>query len=163
MLAAAVAVLLALAASNAASDDSPRHPVPASPVRAMPSLARSDPMVREALLKLDGGEALAPLLASDDLIRRFVASVDEVASGGAREHAMAIRAFEGLEPGAAVPLYSRLYPLMQQAYEESSPDGYFNDRFVQAIDRLLDDAAHAPAHAKLREVRSRLALRPPGS
>jgi hypothetical protein len=35
-------------------------------------------------------------------------------------------------------VYLRYYPLFQQAYEELGyPDGYFNDRLVEVIDRLL--------------------------
>jgi len=38
----------------------------------------------------------------------------------------------------AVTLYSRFYPQFQQAFEELGyPNQYFNDRFVEVIDRLL--------------------------
>jgi hypothetical protein len=39
-------------------------------------------------------------------------------------------------------LYFRYYPLFQQAYEDLGyPDKYFNDRFVQVIDHLLETPA----------------------
>ena len=38
-----------------------------------------------------------------------------------------------------VQLYIRLYPLLQQAYEDLGyPDKYFNDRLIEVIDHLLD-------------------------
>ena len=47
--------------------------------------------------------------------------------------------FDRVEPAAAVAVYQRLYPLFQQAYVELGyPNGYFNDRLVEALDNLLD-------------------------
>jgi len=45
---------------------------------------------------------------------------------------------ESVDSAAAVRLYARLYPLLQQAYEELGyPGRYFNDRLVAVIDLLL--------------------------
>lgn len=45
---------------------------------------------------------------------------------------------EHVEPQALVDWYVRHYPLFQQAYRELGyPQGYFNDRLVEAIDDLL--------------------------
>ncbi|HTP99729.1 MAG TPA: DUF3014 domain-containing protein [Casimicrobiaceae bacterium] len=45
---------------------------------------------------------------------------------------------EGVEAKRLVAAYVRLYPLFQAAYQELGyPNGYFNDRLVQAIDDLL--------------------------
>lgn len=45
---------------------------------------------------------------------------------------------EGVEARRLVATYVRLYPLFQKAYEELGyPNGYFNDRLVQAIDDML--------------------------
>lgn len=45
---------------------------------------------------------------------------------------------EAVDIGRAVALYVRFYPLLQQAYEDLGfPHRYFNDRFVQVIDHLL--------------------------
>lgn len=51
---------------------------------------------------------------------------------------------ESLDTDTVVALYVRLYPLVQQAYEELGyPGRHFNDRLVQVIDHLL--AAPEPA------------------
>jgi hypothetical protein len=45
---------------------------------------------------------------------------------------------EALDSGDIAALYTRLYPLFQQAYAELGHlDGYFNDRVVEVIDHLL--------------------------
>ena len=50
-----------------------------------------------------------------------------------------VAAFDHVDPAAAVAVYQRLYPLFQQAYVELGyPNGYFNDRLVEALDNLLD-------------------------
>lgn len=161
--AAAAAFSLALAAPGAPLD-APRHPVPATPLRALPSLDSSDGAVREALMKLRGAGDLAPMLAADGIIRRFVTWVEEIASGAADASPEALAALEDVDARSAAMLYSRMYPLLQQAYEERSPGrGYFNDRVVEAIDRLLDDERRfaGPARAKLIEIRGLLAMKGP--
>ncbi len=45
---------------------------------------------------------------------------------------------ESVDPGKAVDLYLRMYPLLQRAYEDLGyPKGYFNDRLIAVIDLLL--------------------------
>jgi hypothetical protein len=49
-----------------------------------------------------------------------------------------IRLADAVDPKPLVALYVRLYPLFQQAYTDLGyPDGYFNDRLLQAIDDLV--------------------------
>ena len=49
-----------------------------------------------------------------------------------------VNAFAGVDSRALVALYVRFYPLFQQAYRDLGyPNGYFNDRLVEAIDNLL--------------------------
>lgn len=49
-----------------------------------------------------------------------------------------VRFIESLDPDRVATLYVRLYPLLQSAYEELGyPQGYFNDRLVEAIDNML--------------------------
>jgi hypothetical protein len=49
-----------------------------------------------------------------------------------------VRFVEGIDPRRAVALYLRVYPLLQQAYEDLGyPGKYFNDRVVEVIDNLL--------------------------
>ncbi len=46
---------------------------------------------------------------------------------------------ESVDLDRLVAIYQRYYPLFQEAYEELGfPDRYFNDRFVEVIDHLLD-------------------------
>lgn len=162
--AAAAALIVALAAHAGLQGRTPRYPVPAAPLRALPSLSASDAAVREAVMKLHGAQQLAPMLAGDGLIARFVAHVDEVARGASAGCPALLERIAGLDSKAAAALYARMYPLLQQAYRERSPDsGYFNDRLVEAIDRLLENDAAPPAAAKLREIRKLLALRAPGA
>jgi len=49
-----------------------------------------------------------------------------------------IVAMEGVEAKRLVATYVQLYPLFQSAYQELGyPNGYFNDRLIQAIDDML--------------------------
>lgn len=49
-----------------------------------------------------------------------------------------VNAFAAVDARALVALYVRFYPLFQQAYGELGyPNGYFNDRLVEAIDNAL--------------------------
>jgi Protein of unknown function (DUF3014) len=50
----------------------------------------------------------------------------------------AVALFSQADPKALADTYRRYYPLLQQAYQDLGyPDGYFNDRLVEAIDDLL--------------------------
>lgn len=135
----------------------------------LPALAASDPTMGDELRRLLGPEAFAQFIVPEDLIRNIVATVDNLprehfarrlsplrgaggtfqVSGAGDTLAMApvnsarysafVAAFDHLDAAAAVALYSRLYPLFQQAYVELGyPKGYFNDRLVEAIDNLLE-------------------------
>ena len=56
----------------------------------------------------------------------------------AERYAPYMRVLEGTDPKALVAWYVQHYPLFQQAYRELGyPQGYFNDRLVQAIDDML--------------------------
>jgi hypothetical protein len=58
---------------------------------------------------------------------------------------------EELSITQAVEAYVRYYPLFQQAYEELGySDRYFNDRFVEVIDHLLQTPAADEPIALLR-------------
>jgi len=134
----------------------------------LPDLFNSDGFAREALNTLLAHPQLAQWLVSEHLIARFVAFVDALpnrkigmtlwplkpASGkffaqgdgttvviGAANDARYdahVQAFTGMDAAAAVTLYTRLYPLLQQAYRELGySDRYFNDRMVAVIDHLL--------------------------
>ena len=140
----------------------------------LPELFDSDVFARNALQQLLAHPQLADWLVSEHLIARFVAFVDALpgrkigmnlwplkpasgkffaqgdgdtivigAANSARYDAY-VQALVGIDTGAAVTTYRRLYPLFQQAYRElGHVDGYFNDRLVAVIDHLL--AAPEPA------------------
>jgi len=149
-------------------------PPAAVPDAPLPDLFDSDAYVREALIALFAHPQFAQWLVPEHLIQRFVAFVDALpnrkvstnlwpakpASGrffvqdsgttriigpanSARYDAQ-VAALTGVDTGAAVALYLRLYPLLQQAYRDLGyPDRHFNDRVVVVLDHLL--AAPEPA------------------
>ncbi len=156
-----------------------RHPIeaisaPSNPSAELPSLAQSDATMREALAGLITAKTLDQLVQSDQFVRRFVATVDNlprstlsadmrplkpapgalatVGPDGARQVGLDnalryegyVNALAALDSRAAVAVYASHYPLFQEAYRELGyPNGYFNDRLVDALDNLL--AAPVPA------------------
>ena len=158
---------IAAPAPAPASDAPPavRHPVAAEPEPSLPSLEHSDAMARDSLIGLLGGKAFDELVIPVQLVRRIVATVDNLprptaprraiplapvpgafAEGVANEarYAPYIRVLEAVDTGALVQRYVRAYPLFQSAYEELGfPGRHFNDRLIEAIDDLL--AAPEPA------------------
>ena len=134
----------------------------------LPDLFNSDGFARDALNTLLAHPQLAQWLVSEHLIARFVAFVDALpnrkigmnlwplkpasgqffaqsdgsavvigAANSARYDAY-VQAFTGMDTQAAVNLYTRIYPLLQQAYRELGySDRYFNDRMIAVIDHLL--------------------------
>lgn len=61
-----------------------------------------------------------------------------IAGGNAGRYGAFVAFAEAIPMDQAVALYTRLYPLFQQAYEELGyPGKYFNDRLVAVLDHLL--------------------------
>ncbi|HEX4779301.1 MAG TPA: DUF3014 domain-containing protein [Usitatibacter sp.] len=147
----------------------PRYPVAAQPSQPLPPLAASDPTMIDELRKLLGAEGFSRFIVPEDLIRNIVATVDNlprehfarrlsplqgaggalqasgandtlaIAPGNSARYTAFVAAFDHVDPAAAVAVYTRLYPLFQQAYVELGyPNGYFNDRLVEAVDNLLE-------------------------
>jgi hypothetical protein len=156
------------------------HPLPPPPVDAppLPPLADSDRAAGEMLVNLFGREAFARFFVSDDVVRRFVATVDNLPRSTAAQRLFPVRPVPGafvvagaddafvagadnglryrpyvqvmeqVDAKRLAAAYIRHYPLFQTAYRELGyPDGYFNDRLVQAIDDML--AAPEPATVAL--------------
>ena len=146
------------------------HPVPEAPAAGapLPPLASSDGLITETVTGLFGHESYARFFYPEGLVRRFVATIDNlprktaaarlmpvkpvpgifVVTGNEKgielgaENALRYRpyvlAMEAVEAKRLVATYVRLYPLFQTAYQELGyPQGYFNDRLVQAIDDML--------------------------
>jgi len=145
-----------------------RHPLPPASAGGLPSLDSSDSYLENALVGLLGQKKVRAFLHLDGAVRRFVATVDNLATGdapaslwpvqttagrfeteprdgglaiGARNgdrYAPFVRFVDGLDARRAVAVYLRVYPLLQQAYEDLGyPGKYFNDRVVEVIDSLL--------------------------
>jgi hypothetical protein len=164
----------ALPASEPASG--PQNPVEAlaPPDAALPALVGSDDHVARALGELLGARDIAAFLQMDGLVRRVVATVDNLG----REHAPArlwpvnptperfavagsgpvqtidldnaarygalVRWIESVDMERAVALYARLYPLFQQAYEEL---GYPGRYFNDRLVAVIDHLLQAPEPA----------------
>jgi hypothetical protein len=63
---------------------------------------------------------------------------DVIAKDNDVRYAVFVQLIESTDTARAAALYVQLYPLFQQAYLELGyPNGYFNDRLVAVIDRLL--------------------------
>ena len=138
-----------------------RHPVPTPEVeeKPLPTLDQSDALIGDLVAGLVGQKLFASLVGSERLIRRIVATVDNLPRRVAPVRMRAVKpvpgpfapgvknrlryeplvkVFASLDASMLVHEYVKLYPLFQSAYVElGHPDGYFNDRLVEAIDDLL--------------------------
>jgi hypothetical protein len=137
-----------------------RHPLPRiEPDKPLPLLEQSDPAVLGVLAGLIGNELLERLVNPSQLVRRIVATVDNLPRKAAPARMSPVRPVPGpFDPRAVnspryepyvralvsadtrtlVQAYTRLYPLFQGAYVDLGyPDRYFNDRLVEALDDML--------------------------
>ncbi|MGV3519125.1 DUF3014 domain-containing protein [Luteitalea sp.] len=133
----------------------------------LPDLGSLDAYVRPLLAVLSTRPELAALLTSDNLVRRFVVSVEAVARGAspARQvRAVApsgafavtrdngaivvdpasfdrydglVRMVEELDPAQLARLYGRLKPRLEEAHAELGVAGTMDGTMVQAIRHLL--------------------------
>jgi hypothetical protein len=145
-----------------------KEPVAATP---LPSLNESDRAIADALAGLVGSSALDQFLASSGLVRRVVATVDNLprpkapvrmwpvkptpgsfGTAGAgeavridpanyRRYEPFVRFAESVDTGQAVALYVRFYPLFQQAYKEL---GYPDRHFNDRAVEVIDHLLAAP-------------------
>lgn len=151
----------------------------AAPSPSLPTLDNSDAMMREALTGLVGRPAFEAMVYPSHLVRRIVATVDNLpretaprrvmplepvpgrfATSGAGEelaigaansarYAPYIRVFESLDTRTLVQRYVDSYPLFQRAYAEL---GYPDRSFNRRLVEAIDDLLAAPelaAPAKL--------------
>jgi hypothetical protein len=157
----------------AQSDSAPRieHPIETAPATQLPALSESDATAREMLAGLIGSAAFDQLFHSQDLVRRFVATVDNlprkivalrlmpvkpapgafrvsgapdrrvIGSDNAARYTPYVRAFEALDSAKAVALYVRFYPLFQQAYAEL---GYPSGYFNDRLFAVIDHLLATP-------------------
>jgi hypothetical protein len=168
----------------APADPQTRHPIeearPEAPAEApraatpLPPLGESDKAVLDALATLAPRASLGAFLRDTGIVRRVVATVDNLPRKKAPAHSWPVkptagrldttgsgeavylspendrryepflRLMEAVDTGKLVALYARLYPLFQQAYGEL---GYPNRYFN---DRLIDVIDHLLATPEVR-------------
>lgn len=163
-----------------------QYPVEAPPAQALPLKAAD---LGTVLTDLLGRKAVLEFFALDEFPRRLVATVDnlgrshaspmlwpikptpgrfmvEERPGGSvinadnsQRYTPLVLLAESVDAGKAVDLYIRMYPLLQQAYEELGyPKAYFNDRLIAVIDQLLaTPGAEEPIQVHLTEVKGTVA------
>jgi Protein of unknown function (DUF3014) len=125
----------------------------------LPALEQSDARIGELVTGLVGRGAFKSFVSPAQLIRRIVATVDNLPrkiapvrmrpvppvpgqfTPGARNQARYsshVKAFQAIDARALVQGYAKLYPLFQRAYADLGyRDRHFNDRLVEAIDDML--------------------------
>ncbi len=157
------------------------HPMPedrSAHAKPLSALNESDGALRQDILGLIGGKSLLEALVFPDLVRRIVATVDNlprervaarllpvksvpgrfVPSGTPDSPALDsrnsgrydayVRLVEALDIRQAIALYVRFYPLFQQAYQEL---GYPKGYFNDRLITAIDDLLAAPQlHGPLR-------------
>jgi len=156
-----------------------QHPiavVEASPAQApLPDIDQSDALYGQALAKLFSEKLLNSHFYSDRMIRRFVATIDNlprheapakmmpvkpvggaflvdrqetglsIAPANAQRYAGYLKILMAVDPKQLVDTYVGFYPLFQKAYRELGyPNGFFNDRLIEALDNLIDTPDPAP-------------------
>ncbi len=160
---AARAPAAAPAQAPVASEPAIRYPLD---IASAPAAGPAD--AEHVLAEAFGAKPVRTLFQLQDFPRRFVATVDNLGRSQApsglwpvnpvggrfiverRGDAQAISAdnaqrytpyvllLENVDMSVLAAAYTRLYPALQQAYEELGyPGRYFNDRLVQVIDQLL--------------------------
>ena len=143
-------------------------PGAAAEAAALPALNDSDPVVRDSLVGVFGAGPIERFLVPQNIVRHIVVTVDNLPrrkvavelrpvkpTGGQalvagrgdtttlgeanfERYAPLVKVVQGTDVKSLAVVYTRLYPLFQQAYEDLGyPGKYFNDRLVEVIDHLL--------------------------
>ncbi len=173
-----------VAAAPAAPPPAPSAPAVAHPIEdvtvaqatsAPPlTLDNADPVLRNALIDLLGGKAVASMLQTDDFARRVVATVDglgrghaaprlwpvaptagrfalqgdpssaQIAPANAARYDAFVALATAVDPKRAATLYRRFYPLFQRAYQEL---GYPDAYFNDRLVAVIDQLLATPAPA----------------
>jgi hypothetical protein len=149
------------------------HPLqpPAEVPKSLPALDVSDSMMRESIAKLIGRKAFEDFVYPAQLVRRIVATVDNlprrtaprrvmplnpvprafvtaragdasvIDSANSLRYVPYVRALEAVRARALVEIYVQAYPLFQQAYEQL---GYPGKYFNDRLIEAIDDLLQAP-------------------
>jgi hypothetical protein len=159
-------------ARNAATPTA-RPSVPAVPID------QSDPFVRQLMRRLSANPRLAAWLVNDDLIRRFAASVANIAEGvsprkqleflapklpyraverddrifvdprSAERYDDLAETFASLRADGAAAVYRELRPLLARAYVDL---GYPDTSFDDALRRAIEELWHTPRHGRQGDI-----------
>jgi hypothetical protein len=143
----------------------------APPMASLPSLDNSDGLIREKLVDLMGRVPFAELVLPAALVRRIVATIDNLPretaprrviplapvpgafaargdgermvldAGNFARYAPYVRVIESIDEKALVTDYARAYPLFQQAYEEL---GFPGKQFNDRLLAAIDDLLATP-------------------
>jgi hypothetical protein len=136
--------------------------------QALPALNDSDLPIEMELEDLIGRESVGKYLVATDMVRHIVVTIDNLPNAKVAERLRPVKPAPGrfvtsgsedallLDPAnyeryqplvqlfrsadsqQLVAIYTRYYPLFQEAYENlGHPPKYFNDRVIQVIDHLL--------------------------
>jgi hypothetical protein len=149
-------------------------PVPAEPAPSLPALDNSDALARESVSGLVGRKAFETMVHPSQIIRRIVATVDNLpretaprrvmplepvpgafgvsaageeatlAAENSRRYSAYVRVFQMLDARAVAQRYADSYPLFQRAYEEL---GFPGSRFHDRLLEAIDDMLEAPEPA----------------
>jgi len=133
----------------------------------LPALDESDSRLDEELDLILGKGQFEKFLTPHDLIRRIVVTIDNLgerrlpalfsplqplestftashdgenrsfSNANLERYAPYVALLQQIDMAKLVKVYTRFYPLFQSAYAELGMAGYFNDRLVAEIDRLL--------------------------
>ena len=139
--------------------------------QAMLAMVHSDDFVRRVVAtvdNLDRAHAAPRLWPVVPAPGRFATvrggdGVEQIAPANASRYAPFVAFIESVDTARAAALYVQWYPQFQQAYRELGyPQGYFNDRLVEVIDRLLaTPEASPPLAVRLTEVKGPIASERP--
>jgi Protein of unknown function (DUF3014) len=164
-------------APTAPVDATPKHPIeaaaatpPAAP-ESLPDVPSSDPALQDALASLFGGVPLDRVFHLQEIVPRFVATIDNLprqtvalskmpvqpVEGGletaqangqtllradnAERYATYIRLMEQVDTKKLVQTYVHFYPLFQKAYQDL---GYPNGYFNDRLVEVIDNLLAAP-------------------
>lgn len=160
-------------AETTTPEPKPSQPTPDGdePPEPLPPLEASDAFVREVANELSSHPRLTSWLATDELIRKLVATIDNIAEGesprphlktaspqtpfpairendrvvvdpeGYRRYDSLVAAFIGLDPDGTVELYHRLEPLIDEAYRRL---GYPDTDFDRTLQRAIVELLEVP-------------------
>ena len=161
-------------APRASAEPETRYPVPAAgseSAKPLPTLDNSDPMMRETVSGLVGKKAFDEMVYPSALVRRIVATVDNlprataprrvmpmeavpgafavldatgeasISAANSARYAPYVRVFESLDTRALVKRYVESYPLFQRAYAEL---GFPKANFNDRLVEAIDDMLAAP-------------------